>query len=109
RRTAAFGAADGATWLTGVVLDLGSLGGGVWDLRLRLRFGDGTARETTARAVAGPGLLRRTALPSRRGLLLAQPYKTQAGNLAVRLAPGLRGVLGVVRRRLARWVGGGGR
>ncbi|MFD4476119.1 glycosyltransferase family 2 protein [Streptomyces sp. NPDC058471] len=109
RRTAAFGAADGATWLTEAVLDLGSLGGGVWDLRLRLHFGDGTARETTARAVAGPGLLRRTALPSRRGLLLAQPYKTQAGNLAVRLAPGLRGVLGVVRRRLARWVGGGGR
>ncbi|WP_371528898.1 glycosyltransferase [Streptomyces sp. NBC_01283] len=108
RRTAAFGPADGATWLTEVVLDLGSLGGGVWDLRLRLHFGDGTARETTARAVAGPGLLRRTALPSRRGLLLAQPYKTQAGNLAVRLAPGLRGVFGVVRRRLARWVGGGG-
>ncbi|MEU5954186.1 glycosyltransferase family 2 protein [Streptomyces sp. NPDC047525] len=112
RRTAAFKPADtegGATWLTEVVLDLGSLGGGVWDLRLRLHFDDGTARETTARAVAGPGLLRRTALPSRRGLLLAQPYATQAGNLAVRLAPGMRGVAGVARRRLARWVGGGGR
>ncbi|UQT58212.1 glycosyltransferase [Streptomyces durmitorensis] len=110
RRTAAFKPADteaGATWLTEVVLDLGSLGGGVWDLRLRLHFDDGTARETTARAVAGPGLLRRTALPSRRGLLLAQPYATQAGNLAVRLAPGMRGVVGVARRRLARWVGGG--
>ncbi|MGW0902796.1 glycosyltransferase family 2 protein [Streptomyces sp. NPDC002853] len=113
RRTAAFApaAAEGAdtadTWLTEAVLDLGSLGGGVWDLRLRLHFADGTARETTARAVAGPGLLRRTALVSPRGVLLAQPYRTQAGNLAVRLAPGLRGVLGVVRRRLARWVGGG--
>ncbi|MER5259276.1 glycosyltransferase family 2 protein [Streptomyces sp. NPDC002855] len=112
RRTAAFDPADAEdreTWVTEAVLDLGSLGGGVWDLRLRLHFGDGTARETTARAVAGPGLLRRTALPSRRGLLLAQPYATQAGNLAVRLAPGLRGLAGVVRRRLARWVGGGGR
>lgn len=110
RRTAAFGPSpDGETWLTEAVLDLGSLGGGVWDLRLRLHFGDGTARETTARAVAGPGLLRRTALPSLRGILLAQPYRTQAGNLAVRLAPGVRGVLGVVRRRLARWVGGAGR
>ncbi|MGW5861797.1 glycosyltransferase family 2 protein [Streptomyces sp. NPDC055239] len=110
RRTAAFNPAeDGATWLTDVVLDLGPLGGGVWDLRLRLHFGDGTTRETTARAVAGPGLLRRTALPSRRGLLLAQPYATQAGNLAVRLAPGMRGVAGVARRRLARWAGVGGR
>nr|WP_202122113.1 glycosyltransferase family 2 protein [Streptomyces sp. BA2] len=109
RRTAAFSPSDPGTWLTEVVLDLGSLGGGVWDLRLRLHFGDGTARETTARAVAGPGLLRRTALPSRRGILLAQPYRTQAGNLAVRLAPGLRGMLGVARRRLARWVSGAGR
>ncbi|MFE6159368.1 glycosyltransferase family 2 protein [Streptomyces sp. NPDC056486] len=110
RRTTAFNPSEGGgTWLTDVVLDLGSLGGGVWDLRLRLHFGDGTARETTARAVAGPGLLRRTALPSRRGLLLAQPYATQAGNLAVRLAPGLRGVAGVARRRLARWAGVGGR
>lgn len=115
RRTAAFtpeksaGSEGPATWLTEVVLDLGSLGGGVWDLRLRLHFADGTTRDTTARAVAGPGLLRRTALPSLRGLLLAQPYATQAGNLAVRLAPGVRGVLGVARRRLARWVGSGGR
>ncbi|MGW6060902.1 glycosyltransferase family 2 protein [Streptomyces sp. NPDC055189] len=115
RRTTALNPADSGdaeetdSWVTRVVLDLGSLGGGVWDLRLRLHFRDGTARETTARAVAGPGLLRRTALPSRRGLLLAQPYATQAGNLAVRLAPGVRGVAGVVRRRLARWVGSGGR
>lgn len=111
RRTAAFNAGDdGGTWLTDVVLDLGSLGGGVWDLRLRLHFGDGTTRDTTARAAAGPGLLRRTVLPSgRHGLLLAQPYATQAGNLAVRLAPGARGVAGVVRRRLVRWVSGGGK
>lgn len=110
RRTAAFGPPDAeGCWHTQVVLDLGSLGGGVWDLRLRLHFGDGTTRETAARAVAGPGLLRRTALLTRRGILLAQPYRTQAGNLAVRLAPGVRGVLGVARRRLARWVSGAGR
>jgi glycosyltransferase involved in cell wall biosynthesis len=111
RRTAAFeaqGAGEGATWLTEAFLDLGALGGGVWDLRLRLHFADGTARDTTARAVAGPGLLRRTVLPSRRGILLAQPYATQAGNLAVRLAPGIRGVAGVAKRRLARLVGVGG-
>ncbi|MEU4996797.1 glycosyltransferase family 2 protein [Streptomyces sp. NPDC021622] len=110
RRTAAFSPAGDGTWLTEVVLDLGSLRGGVWDLRLRLLFGDGTTRDTTARAVAGPGLLRRTVLPGRRGILLAQPYATQAGNLAVRLAPGIQGVAGVAKRRLARTVrdlGGG--
>ncbi len=104
RRTAAFGAErPGETWLATVLLDLGSLPGGVWDLRLRLHFDDGTARDSTAHAVAGPGLLRRTVVPSRRrGVLLVQPYATRAGNLAVRLAPGVRGVAGVAKRRLAR-------
>ncbi|MEU1159030.1 hypothetical protein ABZ369_39470, partial [Streptomyces sp. NPDC005918] len=38
----------------------------------------------------------------RRGVLLVQPYATQAGNLSVRLAPGIRGVAGVAKRRLTR-------
>ncbi|MEV0323514.1 glycosyltransferase family 2 protein [Streptomyces sp. NPDC050658] len=113
RRTAAFSPDAAGTWVSEAVLDLGALGGGVWDLRLRLHFDDGTTRDSTARAVAGPGLLRRTVLPGRRGVLLAQPYATQAGNLAVRLAPGMRGVAGVAKRRLARLVrdlsGGSGR
>ncbi|MEU8955814.1 glycosyltransferase family A protein [Streptomyces sp. NPDC048518] len=104
RRTAAFRAErPGETWVATVLLDLGSLDDGVWDLRLRLHFDDGTARDTTANAVAGPGLLRRTVVPSRRrGVLLVQPYATQAGNLSVRLAPGIRGVAGVAKRRLTR-------
>ncbi|MEU6823767.1 glycosyltransferase family A protein [Streptomyces atriruber] len=104
RRTAAFGPErPGETWTAAVLLDLGSLANAVWDIRLRLRFEDGTARDTTAHAVAGPGLLRRTVVPSRRrGVLLVQPYATQAGNLSVRLAPGVRGVAGVAKRRLTR-------
>ncbi|GGR79342.1 transferase [Streptomyces aureoverticillatus] len=106
RRTAAFSPErPGETWVADVRIDLAALDGDVWDLRLRLLFDDGTARETTARAVAGPGLLRRTVVPGgRRGVLLVQPYATQAGNLSVRLAPGARGVAGVARRRLARLV-----
>ncbi|WP_425505691.1 glycosyltransferase family 2 protein [Streptomyces typhae] len=106
RRTAAFGPeqADG-TWQGEVRVDLGALDGDVWDLRLRLLFDDGTARETTARAVPGPGLLRRTVVPGgRRGILLVQPYATRTGNLSVRIAPGARGVAAVARRRLARLV-----
>ncbi|MFE0176393.1 glycosyltransferase family 2 protein [Streptomyces sp. NPDC059002] len=94
---------SGGTWAATVLLDLGSLDGGVWDIRLRLGFADGTARDSTAHALAGPGLLRRTVVPGgRRGVLLVQPYATQAGNLAVRIAPGVRGVAGVAKRRLAR-------
>ncbi|WP_306333518.1 glycosyltransferase family A protein [Streptomyces sp. KL118A] len=104
RRTAAFGPErPGETWTATVLLDLGSLDNAVWDIRLRLLFEDGTARDTTAHAVAGPGLLRRTVVPGgRRGVLLVQPYATQAGNLSVRLAPGVRGVAGVAKRRLTR-------
>ncbi|MEU6125484.1 glycosyltransferase family A protein [Streptomyces sp. NPDC047123] len=104
RRTAAFRPGEsGDIWAAEVLLDLPALADGVWDVRLRLHFDDGTTRDTTARAVAGPGLLRRTVVPSRRrGVLLVQPYATQAGNLSVRLAPGVRGVAGVAKRRLAR-------
>ncbi len=91
------------SWTADVPLDLAALGSGTWDLRLRLRFADGGRRETTAHAVAGAGLLRRSALPSaRHGVLLAQPYATHAGALALRLAPGWRGLTDVVLRRLTR-------
>ncbi|ULR51077.1 glycosyltransferase family 2 protein [Streptomyces deccanensis] len=94
---------DVDSWTAEVPLDLAALGKGTWDLRLRLRFADGSRRETTAHALAGAGLLRRSALPStRHGVLLVQPYATHAGALAVRLAPGWRGLTEVVRRRLKR-------
>ncbi|BCL30204.1 glycosyltransferase family 2 protein [Streptomyces aurantiacus] len=78
-------------------------GSGTWDLRLRLRFRDGTSRETTAHACAGPGLLRRSVVPStRHGVLLVQPYATHAGSLALRIEPGLRGTATVLGRRARR-------
>jgi hypothetical protein len=94
---------DSGSWTAEIPLDLSALGGGTWDLRLRLHFADGTHRDTTAHAVAGAGLLRRSVLPStRHGVLLAQPYATHAGALALRLAPGWRGATDVVLRRLRR-------
>ena len=98
RRTVAWSGAAGS-WVAETSIDLSSLASGTWDLRLRLRFADGTAREATAHAAG----TRRTAVPSRRhGILLVQPYATHSGSLAVRLAPGLRGAAGVLRRRLFR-------
>ena len=91
------------SWTAEASVNLTALGSGTWDVRLRLRFHDGTSRETTAHAVAGPGLLRRSAVPDgRHGMLLVQPYATHAGSLALRLAPGLRGMTTVVRRRMKR-------
>jgi glycosyltransferase involved in cell wall biosynthesis len=92
-------------WSAEAQVDLADLGSDTWDLRLRVRFRDGTSRDTTAHAVTGPGLLRRTAVPSgRHGMLLVQPYATHGGSLALRLAPGWRGMTSVVRRRLKRLV-----
>ncbi|MGW3496899.1 glycosyltransferase [Streptomyces sp. NPDC001020] len=103
-RTAAFDrdtAGDG--WTAEMPVDLQALGAGTWDLRLTLRFDDGTSRGTGAHALSGPGLLRRHAVPSlRHGVLLVQPYATHSGALALRLAPGVRGVTSVVGRRLRR-------
>jgi glycosyltransferase involved in cell wall biosynthesis len=83
--------------------ELAALGVGTWDLRLRIRFRDGVGREVTAHALAGAGLLRRSAVPSaRHGVVLVQPYSTHSGALALRVAPGARGVLSVVRARLRR-------
>ncbi len=94
---------DPDSWTAEAAVDLAALGSGTWDLRLRLRFHDGTSRETTAHAVAGPGLLRRSVVPNgRHGLLLVHPYATHAGSLALRLAPGWRGMTTVVRRRMRR-------
>ncbi|MBQ0848643.1 glycosyltransferase family 2 protein [Streptomyces sp. BH-SS-21] len=91
------------SWTAEAPADLAALGSGTWDLRLCLRFHDGTTRETTAHASTGPGLLRRTILPSvRHGVLLVQPYATHAGSLALRIAPGLRGTAAVLGRRLKR-------
>ncbi|MGW6910406.1 glycosyltransferase family 2 protein [Streptomyces sp. NPDC054940] len=81
----------------------GTSGAGTWDLRVRVRFRGDTYREVTAHARTGAGLLRRrAAFGSRRALLLVQPYATNSGALALRVAPGLRGVTSVVRARLHR-------
>ncbi|AZM64719.1 MULTISPECIES: glycosyltransferase family 2 protein [unclassified Streptomyces] len=85
---------------------LAALGTGAWDLRLRLRFQDGSARTVTARALSGPGLLRRHALPSpRHGLVLVHPYATHSGSLALRVATGVRGTVPALRSGLRRLAG----
>ncbi|MEU9182984.1 glycosyltransferase [Streptomyces sp. NPDC048484] len=94
---------DVGSWTAEAPVDLSALGSGTWDLRLRLRFHDGTSRETTAHASTGPGLLRRSVVPSgRHGVLLVQPYATHAGSLALRVAPGWRGTAAVLSRRVRR-------
>ncbi|MEU6402060.1 glycosyltransferase family 2 protein [Streptomyces sp. NPDC046985] len=94
--------ADGG-WSATTPVKLAALGAGVWDLWLRVRFADGTVRETTARAHPGAGPLRRTAVPSlRSGVLLAQPYATHSSALALRLATGASGAVSVLRGRMRR-------
>ncbi|MEV5435781.1 glycosyltransferase family 2 protein [Streptomyces sp. NPDC052682] len=97
---------SGGTWTAGASVDLAELaasGPGTWDLHLRVRFGDGASREVTAHALPGAGLLRRRAVPSaRHGVVLVQPYATHSGALALRVAPGVRGVMSVVRARARR-------
>ncbi|MEU0247773.1 glycosyltransferase family A protein [Streptomyces sp. NPDC006235] len=105
RRTTALVPSSG-TWSAETSVDLPALaapGVGTWDLRLRIRFRDGVSRDVTAHALTGTGLLRRSAVPSaRHGVVLVQPYATHSGALALRVAPGVRGVLSVVRGRLRR-------
>ncbi|MFJ8711619.1 glycosyltransferase family 2 protein [Streptomyces violaceus] len=105
RATTRFAASDGG-WSAEADVDLpalAALGTGTWDLRLRVRFRDGVSREVTAHALAGAGLLRRSAVPSaRHGVVLVQPYATHSGALALRVAPGVRGVLSVVHARVRR-------
>jgi glycosyltransferase involved in cell wall biosynthesis len=94
------------TWSAETTVDLPALaahGVGTWDLRLRIRFRDGVRRDVTAHALTGAGLLRRSAVPSaRHGVVLVQPYATHSGALALRVAPGPRGVLSVAHGRLRR-------
>ncbi|MEU8778424.1 glycosyltransferase [Streptomyces sp. NPDC048606] len=104
-------AADGDGWSAEVPFRLAALAGvgrrrglrgmQAWDVRVEVRCADGSSRLTSLRPTGG--LLRRRALPSSRyGVLLAQPYRTAAGVLGVRLAPGAQGALTFVRNRLDR-------
>ncbi|MEU5522406.1 glycosyltransferase [Streptomyces sp. NPDC047860] len=108
RRTVPLRASAEGTWSaeTPVHLErLAALGTGAWDLRLRLRFRDGSTRRVTAHALAGPGLLRRHALASpRHGLILVHPYATHSGSLALRVATGVRGMTTALRSRLRRFL-----
>ncbi|MDI5962723.1 glycosyltransferase family 2 protein [Streptantibioticus silvisoli] len=103
RRTAALTAAGGG-WDARVSLDLPALLAGplaTRDVAVVVRCADGESVETVPHAVRKG--LRRTVVPTLRGgALLAQPYATADGALALRLAPALRGALSVVRRRLGR-------
>ncbi|OKI06112.1 transferase [Streptomyces sp. CB02923] len=101
-------AGDG--WTAETSLDLGALvtlgkrGSGTldpWDLTARVHCEDGSVLHGALRAT-GPGL-RRHALPSaRHGLLLAQPYATTGGALALRMASGLRTAWKIAARKLRR-------
>ncbi|OKK19520.1 transferase [Streptomyces sp. CB00455] len=72
-----------------------------WNVGVVVQCADGTSVFTSLRPRGR--LLRRRALPSSRyGVLLAQPYRTGAGALALRLAPGAEGALYLVRNRLHR-------
>ncbi|WP_328427268.1 glycosyltransferase family A protein [Streptomyces sp. NBC_00443] len=74
-----------------------------WDLRLRVRFQGGAYREVTAHALTSAGPLRRRAVVGAgHAVVLVQPYVTHSGALALRVAPGSRGVMSVVRSRLRR-------
>ncbi|WP_129312013.1 glycosyltransferase family 2 protein [Streptomyces sp. L2] len=102
-RTVPLTAAAEGIWSGEAPTDLAALGAGTWDLRVSVHFADGECREATAHALTGAGRLGRRALPSvLHGVLLAQPYATHSGALALRLAPGLRGVLKVALGRLRR-------
>ncbi|MEU0615493.1 glycosyltransferase family 2 protein [Streptomyces albogriseolus] len=106
RRTVPLRSAAEGTWTAEAPVPLerlASLGAGAWDLRLRLRFRDGAARTVSAHALAGPGLLRPRAVPSRRyGLVLVRPYATHGGALALRVAAGAQGARRVLAGRLRR-------
>ncbi|MEU5363193.1 glycosyltransferase [Streptomyces sp. NPDC005925] len=125
RRTTALVPAGPGGWTAETTVDAAGLGAGTWELRLRLRFRDGTSRETTAHALTdadarrgrGPeppsGRLRRRAVPGlrrhavpslRHGVVLLRPYATNSGSLALRVAPGARGVTAVLRGRLRRLI-----
>jgi GT2 family glycosyltransferase len=72
-----------------------------WDVQIDVECADGSSLRTSPRPLDGL-LHRRVLASSRYGVLLAQPYRTAGGSLALRLAPGASGVLGFVRNRLHR-------
>ncbi|MEV6689143.1 glycosyltransferase family 2 protein [Streptomyces sp. NPDC051130] len=104
-------AEDGDGWVCDVPFRLtpladagrrqGQRGMQAWGVQIGVECADGSSLSTSPRPL--DGLLRRRALPSSRyGVLLAQPYRTAGGSLAVRLAPGAAGALSFVRNRLGR-------
>ncbi|MBB4892117.1 GT2 family glycosyltransferase [Streptomyces olivoverticillatus] len=102
--------ADGDGWTARLTVDLAALAAlgrhakpssasQAWDVRVRLHFTHGGTLRTAVRAV-GDGRRRCIVPGARNGVLLVQPYATASGSLALRLAPGVRGALGIASRRL---------
>jgi glycosyltransferase involved in cell wall biosynthesis len=101
-------------WAATVPLDMAALAArqpdvetgavGVWDVRVAVRCADGRAFRAAVRPV-GPPLRRRVLPVGRRLVLLVQPYRTSGDDLAVRLAPGLRGAARLTAGRLRRLAG----
>ncbi|MFI9206342.1 glycosyltransferase [Streptomyces sp. NPDC053048] len=102
--------ADDGAWRARMTVDLSELAARgrdvtdapqAWDIRVRVHCTHGGTLRTALRAAGGD--MRPVALPSaRHGLLVAQPYATASGSLALRLAPGVRCAVGVALRRLRR-------
>ncbi|MFD9472148.1 glycosyltransferase family 2 protein [Streptomyces goshikiensis] len=101
----------GGGWIAELPLRLGGLavtgrrrglrGMQAWDVRVAVRCADGSSVQAAPRPFGD--LIGRRILPSSRyGVLLAQPYRTASGSLALRLAPGAEGALALVRNRFGR-------
>ncbi|WP_405492938.1 glycosyltransferase family 2 protein [Streptomyces sp. NBC_00096] len=89
------------TSLAGIGRGDGRRGMQAWDVKLSVECADGSSLLTSPRPL--DSLLHRRVLPSSRyGVLLAQPYRTSGGSLALRIAPGAAGVLSLARNRLHR-------
>lgn len=89
------------TTLAGLGREEGRRGLQAWDVKLSVECADGSSLLTSPRPLSR--LLHRRVLPSSRyGVLLAQPYRTTGGSLALRLAPGAAGVMSLARHRFHR-------
>lgn len=71
-----------------------------WDIRLRLRFEDGSSLATSLRML--DGMQRRLVPSARHGVLLVQSHATASGSLALRVASGMHGALDIARARSRR-------
>ncbi|MFD9304531.1 glycosyltransferase family 2 protein [Streptomyces sp. NPDC060048] len=102
---------DGSHWTAELpfrLTTLATLGRGegrrgmqAWDVKVGVECADGSSLLTSPRPLGS--LLHRRVLPSSRyGVLLAQPYRTAGGSLALRLAPGAAGVVSLARNRIYR-------